>query len=99
LPGDDAEEIAPLPVDLATNAESLGAKVFRCETYEQFVAALQAAREIERTVVIYIRNDRLVGVPGYENWWDVPPAEVSTMPGVQAARAEWELMRAKERLF
>jgi 3D-(3,5/4)-trihydroxycyclohexane-1,2-dione acylhydrolase (decyclizing) len=99
LPGDDAEEIAPLPVDLATNAESLGAKVFRCETYEQFVAALQAAREIERTVVIYIRNDRLVGVPGYESWWDVPPAEVSSMPGVQAARAEWEKMRAKERLF
>jgi 3D-(3,5/4)-trihydroxycyclohexane-1,2-dione acylhydrolase (decyclizing) len=50
-------------------------------------------------VVIYIRNDRLVGVPGYESWWDVPPAEISTMPGVQAARAEWEIMRAKERLF
>ncbi len=99
LPGDEAEEIAPLPVDLATNAESLGAKLFRCETYEQFVAALQAAREIERTVVIYIRNDRMVGVPGYESWWDVPPAEVSSMPGVQAARAEWETMRAKERLF
>ncbi len=99
LPGDDAEEIAPLPVDLATNAESLGAKLFRCETYDQFVAALQAAREIERTVVIYIRNDRMVGVPGYESWWDVPPAEVSSMPGVQAARAEWETMRAKERLF
>jgi 3D-(3,5/4)-trihydroxycyclohexane-1,2-dione acylhydrolase (decyclizing) len=36
-------------------------------------------------------------VPGYESWWDVPPAEVSTMAGVQAARAEWAEMRAQER--
>jgi 3D-(3,5/4)-trihydroxycyclohexane-1,2-dione acylhydrolase (decyclizing) len=99
LPGDEAEEIAELPVDLATNAESLGAKLFRCETREQFVAALQAAREVDRTVVIYIRNDRITSVPGYESWWDVPPAEVSDMPGVQAARADWEAMRNKERVF
>jgi 3D-(3,5/4)-trihydroxycyclohexane-1,2-dione acylhydrolase (decyclizing) len=99
LPGDEAEEIAELPVDLATNAESLGARLFRCETREQFVAALKAAREVERTVVIYIRNDRMHGVPGYESWWDVPPAEVSDMPEVQAARADWETMRVRERLY
>jgi 3D-(3,5/4)-trihydroxycyclohexane-1,2-dione acylhydrolase (decyclizing) len=99
LPGDDAEEIAPLPIDLAANAASLGAHVFRCTTYDEFVAALHAARVIEHTVVIYIHNDRLVGVPGYESWWDVPPAEVSEMPSVQAARAEWQTMRAKERNY
>jgi 3D-(3,5/4)-trihydroxycyclohexane-1,2-dione acylhydrolase (decyclizing) len=97
LPSDAADEIAELPVDLAANAESLGARLFRCETREQFVDALRAARAVDRTVVIYIRNDRLVGVPGYESWWDVPPAEVSEMPSVQAARAEWEQMRARER--
>ncbi len=99
LPGDEAEEIAELPIDLATNAESLGAKLFRCETREQFVAALKAARAVDRTVVIYIRNDRIHGVPGYESWWDVPPAEVSDMPSVQAARAAWQVMREKERIY
>lgn len=99
LPSDEADEVAELPVDLASNAESLGAKLFRCETRAQFVSALKAAREVEHTVVIYIRNDRLVGVPGYESWWDVPPAEVSEMPTVQAARADWEQMRARERSY
>ena len=99
LPDDGADEIAELPVDLAANAASLGAHVIRCETYDDFVAALRAARAIERTTVIYIRNDRLQGVPGYESWWDVPVAEVSESASVQAQRAEWEQMRAKERLL
>ena len=94
-----AEEVAPLPVDLAANAASLGAHLLRCATYDDFVAALHAARDTDRTTVIYIQNDRLVGVPGYESWWDVPVAEVSEMPAVQEARAEWEPMRAKERHF
>jgi len=29
----------------------------------------------------------------------VPVAEVSEMPSVQAARSDWEVMRAKERYF
>lgn len=99
LPGDDAEEIAPLPVDLGANAASLGAHLIRCRTYDDFVAALKAAQDTDRTTVIYIQNDRLHGVPGYESWWDVPVAEVSEAPAVQAARAEWEEMRAKERYF
>jgi 3D-(3,5/4)-trihydroxycyclohexane-1,2-dione acylhydrolase (decyclizing) len=99
LPGDDADEVAPLPVDLAANAASLGAHVTRCATYDDFVAALHAARDTDRTTVIYIQNDRLVGVPGYESWWDVPIAEVSDSATVRAAREEWEAMRAKERTF
>ena len=99
LPGDEAEEIAPLPVDLAANAASLGAHLIRCRTYDDFVAALKAARDTDRTTVIYIQNDRLHSVPGYESWWDVPIAEVSEMPSVQEARKEWEEMRAKERHF
>jgi len=49
--------------------------------------------------VIYIQNDRYEAVPGYDSWWDVPIAEVSTMPQVQAARTEWEAMRKRERYF
>jgi 3D-(3,5/4)-trihydroxycyclohexane-1,2-dione acylhydrolase (decyclizing) len=99
LPGDDADEVAELPVDLAGNAASLGAHVIRCVTYDDFVAALRAARDTTRTTVIYIQNDRMVGVPGYESWWDVPIAEVSQSATVREARAEWEQMRQKERHF
>src|SRR5262245_25149110 len=99
LPGDDAEEVATLPVDLAANAASLGAQVLRCATYDDFVAALRAARDTDRTTLIYIQNDRLLGVPGYESWWDVPVAEVSESATVREARAEWEEMREKERYF
>jgi 3D-(3,5/4)-trihydroxycyclohexane-1,2-dione acylhydrolase (decyclizing) len=100
LPGDTAgADVRTLPVDLATNARSLGAHVIDCKTYADFVAALEAVRSTDRTSVIYIQNDRYVGVPGYESWWDVQVAEVSEMPQVQAARTEWETMRVQERYF
>jgi 3D-(3,5/4)-trihydroxycyclohexane-1,2-dione acylhydrolase (decyclizing) len=99
LPGDDAREAQTLPVDLAENARSLGAHVFKCESYGDFTAALKEARSTDRTTVIYIENDRIVGVPGYESWWDVQVAEVSEMTTVEAARKEWEEMRAKERYY
>jgi 3D-(3,5/4)-trihydroxycyclohexane-1,2-dione acylhydrolase (decyclizing) len=99
LPGDEAGTVDSLPVDLSANARSLGACVIDCATYAEFVTALQTARTNERTTVIYIRNDRLAGVPGYDSWWDVPVAEVSDMPSVDQARREWEANRARERYF
>jgi 3D-(3,5/4)-trihydroxycyclohexane-1,2-dione acylhydrolase (decyclizing) len=100
LPGDEGEsDVQTLPVDLAANARSLGAHVIECKTYPDFVAALEQARTTDRTSVICIQNDRYESVPGYESWWDVPIAEVSTMPQVQSARKEWEAMREQERLF
>jgi 3D-(3,5/4)-trihydroxycyclohexane-1,2-dione acylhydrolase (decyclizing) len=99
LPGDDAEEVAELPVDLAANAESLGAHVIRCRTHEDLAQALERAHASEHTTVIYVPVDRYLGVPGYDSWWDVPVAEVSESETVQAARREWEAMRAKERYF
>ena len=99
LPGDEEQAVEPLPVDLAMNARSLGANVIECQGYDDFVAALQAAKEADKTTVIYIQNDRYVSVPGYESWWDVPVAEVSQIDSVRAAREEWEEMRAKERYF
>jgi 3D-(3,5/4)-trihydroxycyclohexane-1,2-dione acylhydrolase (decyclizing) len=100
LPGDSAgTDVQTLPVDLAANARSLGAHVIECKTYADFVVALQTVQTTDRTSVIYIQNDRYESVPGYESWWDVPVAEISEMPQVQAARAEWESMRASERYF
>jgi 3D-(3,5/4)-trihydroxycyclohexane-1,2-dione acylhydrolase (decyclizing) len=99
LPDDTANAVRALPVDLAANARSLGAHVIECNIYSDFVAALETAKSIERTTVIYIQNDRYVGVPGYDSRWDVPVAEVSAMEAVRAARQDWEENRARERYF
>jgi 3D-(3,5/4)-trihydroxycyclohexane-1,2-dione acylhydrolase (decyclizing) len=100
LAGDASEQqVQTLPLDLAANARSLGAHVIECETYQDFTAALEASCHTDRTTVIYIRNDRYVGVPGYDTWWDVVVAEVSEMPTVQEARKSWEEKRAEERYF
>jgi 3D-(3,5/4)-trihydroxycyclohexane-1,2-dione acylhydrolase (decyclizing) len=100
LPGDaPGASVETLPVDLAANARSLGAHVIECKSYDDFTNALAEAETTTRTTVIYIQNDRYEGVPNYDSWWDVPVAEVSEMPSVQAARAEWEAMRQKERYF
>ncbi len=100
LAGDSAgDQVSPLPLDLAANARSLGAHVIECQTTQEYAAALEAARSTDRTTVIYIRVDRYADVPGYESWWDVPVAETSEMPAVQAARKRWEAMQAQERYF
>jgi 3D-(3,5/4)-trihydroxycyclohexane-1,2-dione acylhydrolase (decyclizing) len=99
LPGDNAGEVQALPVDLAMNARGLGAHVIECKTRDDFVKAFKASKQTERTTVIYVQNDRYVGVPGYESWWDVPVAEVSEMASVQAARKEWEKNSPMERFY
>jgi 3D-(3,5/4)-trihydroxycyclohexane-1,2-dione acylhydrolase (decyclizing) len=92
---DDAKEY--LPVDLAANAESLGATVFRAETVAELRDALEAARAEQGPVVIAVEVDRYVDVPGYESWWDVAVAEVSEVPSVRAARERYEAARDDER--
>jgi 3D-(3,5/4)-trihydroxycyclohexane-1,2-dione acylhydrolase (decyclizing) len=100
LVGDSAgEAVEPLQIDFAMNARSLGCNVIECVTRDDYVAALKAAKEADSTTVVVIKNDRLHGVPGYESWWDVAVPEVSEMPSVQAARAEYEAMRVNERSF
>ena len=88
-----------VPTDLATNAESLGAYVLRPEGREGLLKAIAEARTMDRTTVIAVEVDREVRVPGYESWWDVPVAEVSTVEEVQKAREEFEVMVKNERYF
>jgi 3D-(3,5/4)-trihydroxycyclohexane-1,2-dione acylhydrolase (decyclizing) len=97
--GDDsgAHEGETLPVDLALNAQGLGAHVIRAGDIEELRDALVAAKAIDRTVVIYVRADRYEGVPDYEGWWEVPVAEVSESDGVRKARQEHERGAARRR--
>ena len=88
-----------LPVDLAANAESLGAHVIRAKSIGELKGALADAKDIDRTVVIHIPVDRYEGVPDYESFWDVPVAEVSEMETVKAAREEYARNRQAERRY
>ncbi|MBA3475446.1 MAG: 3D-(3,5/4)-trihydroxycyclohexane-1,2-dione acylhydrolase (decyclizing) [Actinobacteria bacterium] len=82
-----------LPVDLAANAESLGARVIRAASIEELRGALEAAKAESRTTVIAIEVDRYESVPGYESWWDVAVAEVSGLESVREARERYEAAR------
>jgi 3D-(3,5/4)-trihydroxycyclohexane-1,2-dione acylhydrolase (decyclizing) len=86
-----------LPVDLAANAESLGARVIRAASIDELRAGLEAAKAESRTTVIAVEVDRYEGVPGYESWWDVAVAEVSAVESVRAAREAYETARREER--
>jgi len=86
---DDVHPAPYVPVDLAANAASLGAQVIRARTIDELRSALDEARGASGTVVVHIETDRYEGVPGYESWWDVPVAEVSEVPEVNAAHAEY----------
>jgi 3D-(3,5/4)-trihydroxycyclohexane-1,2-dione acylhydrolase (decyclizing) len=90
----------PLPVDLAANAESLGAHVIRATTVDDVRAALAQAREhSDGPVVIHVEVDRYQGVPSYEGWWDVPVAEVADDAAVRAARETYEQARRAQRAY
>lgn len=76
---------AKLPVDLALNAQSLGADVLRVNGIEEFRKALDTARAATRTTVIHIETDPLAPVPSSESWWDVPVAQVSELDSTHQA--------------
>ena len=92
-----------LPIDLAANAESLGARVIRAATIDQLRAALAEASApgagARGPTVVCIETDRYAGVPSYNSWWDVPVAETSTQETVRAARAEYERNATAQRQF
>jgi len=96
---DSEERDDRLPVDLAANSASLGARVLRADTVADLRAALEQAKSIDRTVVIYVPVDRYEAAPGYGSWWDVPPAEVSETEAVREARRSYEQARAARRPY
>ena len=97
---DSERDPAPyLPVDLAANAESLGAHVIRARGIAEFKKALAAAKKVERTVVIHIEVDRYAAVPSYDSWWEVPVAATSLAPTVREARKSYEKAKQKQRRY
>ncbi|MFE5812102.1 3D-(3,5/4)-trihydroxycyclohexane-1,2-dione acylhydrolase (decyclizing) [Streptomyces sp. NPDC056479] len=82
---------APLPVDLAANAASLGMDVLRAKTVGELREALATARASDRPTCVYVETDILNPTsPGPEAWWDVPVAEVADREAAVEARERYD---------
>lgn len=88
-----------LPVDLAKNAESLGAAVFKATDAASLKEALTKARHEKKVSVVYIETHLHRTVKGYHAWWEVPVAEVSTAPSVQNAYNAYKENKKQQRIF
>jgi 3D-(3,5/4)-trihydroxycyclohexane-1,2-dione acylhydrolase (decyclizing) len=88
-----------LPIDLAANAESLGADVIRVKTIDEFRAALARARQSTRTTAVHIETDPLAPIPSSNGWWDVPVSQVAQLDSTQRARKTYESHQADQRPY
>jgi 3D-(3,5/4)-trihydroxycyclohexane-1,2-dione acylhydrolase (decyclizing) len=86
-----------LPVDLAANAASLGARVAAVTDLTGLEKALAEAQAADTTTVIHIETDPLAAAPDSPAWWDVPVAETSVLGSTRAARAAYETNKARQR--
>jgi 3D-(3,5/4)-trihydroxycyclohexane-1,2-dione acylhydrolase (decyclizing) len=77
---------APLPVDLAANAASLGMDVLRAKTVRELRTALGTARASDRPTCVYVETNPAPTAPPAEAWWDVPVAETASREAAVAAR-------------
>ncbi|MEV5430376.1 3D-(3,5/4)-trihydroxycyclohexane-1,2-dione acylhydrolase (decyclizing) [Streptomyces sp. NPDC052701] len=88
---------APLPVDLAANAASLGMDVLRAGTVRELREALAAARAADRPTCVYVETDPTPTAPPAEAWWDVPVAETASREAAVRARREYDRRVADRR--
>ncbi|MEU9605363.1 3D-(3,5/4)-trihydroxycyclohexane-1,2-dione acylhydrolase (decyclizing) [Streptomyces sp. NPDC048057] len=91
---------APLPVDLAANAASLGLRVIRARTVHDLREALAEARWSDVPTGVYVETetaDTVSGAPPAQAWWDVPVAQTADRPSAIKAREEYERQVAARR--
>ncbi|MGV9358765.1 3D-(3,5/4)-trihydroxycyclohexane-1,2-dione acylhydrolase (decyclizing) [Streptomyces misionensis] len=91
--GDGAYTGAPLPVDLAANAASLGMRVLRARTAGELRTALAEARAADTPTCVYVEtktSDTVSGAPEAQAWWDVPVAATATRSAAVRAREQYE---------
>jgi 3D-(3,5/4)-trihydroxycyclohexane-1,2-dione acylhydrolase (decyclizing) len=99
-PGTGALDGPVLSIDYVANAASLGAAVLVAHDPGQLAEVLTTAR-VKRggPLVIVVETEPEPAVPAYDNWWDVPVAEVSESERVRAARERYEADLRRERTF
>ncbi len=89
---------APSVIDFQAHAASLGANAEHVDGIAGLEAALRREFTADRTSVIVLRTDPRISTEAGGHWWDVGVPEVSTRPQVNAARADYEMHRAAQRL-
>lgn len=93
LSGDSVE------VDYAKNGESWGAVGLRARTVAELEAAVKKALAEKGPVVIDVKTAPKSMTHGYESWWRVGTAQVSSNPAVEKAAKEMAVEVAKARKF
>ncbi|MDQ6657509.1 MAG: 3D-(3,5/4)-trihydroxycyclohexane-1,2-dione acylhydrolase (decyclizing) [Actinomycetota bacterium] len=91
-----------LPVDLAANARSLGARVIEVHSKAQLTDAIAAAKgapEDGGPVVIHVETDPFVSGPDSDGWWDVPVSEVADLESTKDAYREYRQHKAQQRSY
>ncbi len=88
-----------LPVDLATNAESLGIRVYRTKTKAELVEALKQAKAGDVPAMVHIDTDLEHQSPSGDGWWDVPVAAVSTLDVTVDAKVAYDKHKATQRSY
>jgi 3D-(3,5/4)-trihydroxycyclohexane-1,2-dione acylhydrolase (decyclizing) len=88
-----------LPVDLATNAQSLGMDVIRAGTAEEFAAAVKTAKAAATSTVICVVTDPFQSAPDSASWWDVPVSETATLESTRKARSAYVRHKSRQRQF
>ena len=88
-----------MPVDIAANAASLGARSFHVTTEDDLASALHEARGETRTCVIVAETELYRRVADSTVWWDIAPAEVSVDAATQKSRADYERRRDELQRF
>ena len=83
-------------LDFAAQAHGLGALAITVDGIAGLGAALQTARNADRTTVIVLRSDPRASTEAGGQWWDVAVPEVSPRAETRAARAHYET-RLKDR--
>lgn len=89
-----------LPVDLASNAASLGVRVVKAADVEELSAALGEAKALPEgsgPILIYLESDPLLDGPSSESWWDVPVASTSELASTQEAYRTYIEHKTKQR--
>lgn len=88
-----------LSVDYAMNAESWGAVGLHADTVQALEDAMKQALQKDRSTVIHCHVAPKSMTGGYESWWRVGTAEVSTNPEVEQAWKEMQAEIKKSRQF
>ncbi|WP_430440322.1 3D-(3,5/4)-trihydroxycyclohexane-1,2-dione acylhydrolase (decyclizing) [Shinella sp.] len=87
----------PFAVDFAKHAEAMGALTRRVESLADLGDAVEWAQGTDRTTVITIVSDAFTWTPG-DAWWDVGVPQVSARAEVNAAAADQQAGRRKQRV-